>query len=226
MPDCGVLLDYHLDRTEPPRPELLAGAAFAPIDPAFAGAGRAGHDVRNVLVTVGGSVPARELLAGIVPIVATVFPDARLLVAGGVPASAAASAGRLVSLPSPGALVDIVGEVDLAVTAAGFTAYEMACAGVPQVAIAIVENQHRVVGALRARAIAPCIDLTGGDRLADLAGALARLRDPAVRREFVERGRSAFDGAGAERAAIALVERFQAAAVAFAAPQTTRHVGS
>ena len=85
-------------------------------------------------------------------------------------------------MPVPSALVDAVGGIDVAVTAAGLTAYEMACAGIPQLAIAIVANQRRVVSGLRERGLAPCLDLTGGDSLADLPGALERLRDPGLRR--------------------------------------------
>lgn len=225
-PTAGILLDYHLDRTEPPQPRLLAGAAFAPLDPAFTGAGRAADVVRNVLVTVGGSLPARELLAQIVPAVRSVFPDAQVQVAGAPPQGASTSDGRVVGLPSPSALVDVVADVDLAVTAAGFTAYEMACAGIPQVAIAIVENQRRVVSALRASQLAPCLDLSGGDKLADLPATLARLKAPDVRREYAERGRRSFDGAGARRSAIALAERFAEVDGVSPLARTTRDAGS
>lgn len=206
----GILIDYHLDRTEPSDARLLAGPSFAPLDPAYAGAGRAGSEVRRVLVTIGGSLAARELLERLVPIVACTFADAEILVAGGTPPGGGELGPRVVGLPSPSALVDVVPGIDLTVTAAGFTAYEMACAGIPQLAIAIVSNQHRVVRGLRQSALAPCLDLTAGDSLADLPRALGQLRDPALRRELAARGRSAFDGHGALRAASALVQRFGA----------------
>jgi hypothetical protein len=223
----GILLDYHLDRAEAPDARLLAGPSFAPIDPAFAGAGRAGDEIRSVLVTVGGSLPARELLAALTPIVSTAFPDADVVVAGGpLEPTATGSTSRLISLTSPSALVDAVSEIDLTVTGAGFTAYEMACAGIPFVAIAIVENQRRVLRGLRSAGLAPSLDLTCGDSLAELPAVLVRLRDPELRRTLALRGKTTFDGMGARRAAIALVERFGAAGSTRRAARTTSDAGS
>jgi UDP-2,4-diacetamido-2,4,6-trideoxy-beta-L-altropyranose hydrolase len=211
-PGHGILLDYHLDTSEPPDAHLLAGPSFAPLDPSFAGAGRAGREVRRVLVTVGGSRPARELLARIVPVVSSVFPEADMVVAGGAHMKTGGmSAGRVIKLPSPSTLVDAVSDIDVAVTAAGLTAYEMACAGIPQVAIAIFANQRRVVSGLRESGLAPCLDLTGGDSLADLQEALEPLRDAGLRERLAEHGRNAFDGQGARRAARALTELFRTA---------------
>lgn len=216
-PTRGILLDYHLDRTEQPGPRLLAGPSFAPLCPAFAGAGRAGAEVRKVLLTAGGSLPARELLAHAVPCVSAVFPDAEIVVAGSPQLETFGAFARVVELPSPSALVDVVADIDLAVTAAGLTAYEMACAGVPQVAIAIAPNQRRVVSGLRRNGLAPCLDLIGGDSLADLPSALARLTDAGARQRLSERGRSVFDGWGALRAATALTQRLLARGAASAA---------
>lgn len=208
-PSAGILLDYHLYRTEPPGERLLAGPSYAPIDPAFAGAGRAGSEVRTVLVTFGGSLAGGNLLAEVAPIVEAAFPAAEVLVAGGQLAqSDKARASRIRSLTSLSALVDTVHEIDLTVTGAGFTSYEMACAAIPQVAIAFVENQRRVVRGLRASGLAPCLDLLGDDSLAELPAMLERLRDPGERSRLAKRGAIAFDGAGARRAAEALAARF------------------
>ncbi|MEA2313579.1 MAG: hypothetical protein QOI03_271 [Solirubrobacteraceae bacterium] len=204
-PTLGVLIDYHLDRAPAADEHLLAGPSFAPLDPAFAGAGRAGRELRRVLVTLGASRLARELLVQVLPAVCSAFEHAEVLVAGEIPrAEHPDSAPRLVSLHSPSALVDVVGEVDLAITAAGLTAYELACAGLPQLAIGIVENQRRVVRGLRQSALAPCIDLTAGESLTQLPDALHGLRDELLRERLAERGRRTFDGNGARRAAQAL----------------------
>ncbi len=208
----GVLLDYHLDRTEPSDERLLAGPSFAPLDPAFAGAGRPGEEIRRVLVTVGGSLPARALLAQITPIVSSTFPDAEIVLAGGAQSETHGERSpRVIELPSPGTLVDAVPDIDLAVTAGGLTTYELACAGIPQVAIAIVANQRRIVRGLRTNGLAACLDLTSGDSLADLPSTLERLRDAGSRRRLAERGSKVFDGHGARRAAIALTELYNAA---------------
>jgi UDP-2,4-diacetamido-2,4,6-trideoxy-beta-L-altropyranose hydrolase len=210
-PSCGVLLDYHLDRSEPSNVRLLAGPSYAPLDPAFAGAGRAADEIRGVLVTMGGSLPARGLLTRIAQMASSIFPDADIILAGGHQSETIEmDESRVIHLPAPSALVDIVSDVDLAITAAGWTAYELACAGIPQVAIAIVANQHRVVKGLNNGRMALCLDLTSGDSLTDLPVALKQLADPELRRQLAVRGRKTFDGQGARRAARALTKRYRA----------------
>jgi spore coat polysaccharide biosynthesis predicted glycosyltransferase SpsG len=227
FPTRGILLDYHIDRTEPPGPRLLPGPSFAPLDPGFAGAGRASQDVQCLLLTVGGSSLARHLLGELVSIVGATYPDAELLVAGCLPEAVPTSGkGRVIDLPSSVALVDVVSDVDIAITAAGLTAYEMACAGIPQVAIAIVPNQRRVVEGLRKSGLAPCLDLTDGDSMADLPLALEQLRDPGSRQRLAEAGRRVFDGQGARRAACALSELFRAGGAREPAPRAARGPGS
>lgn len=210
-PTCGVLLDYHLDRIEPSNARLLAGPSFAPLDPSIAGAGRAGEEIRKILVTVGGSQAARALLSPIALTVSSAFPDADIVLAGGGQSETNdTNQHRVIHLSSPSALVEVVSEIDLAITAAGLTAYELACAGIPQVAIAIAPNQRRVVNGLNNSGLAPSLDLTSGDSLAQLPAVLERLRDTGLRRELADRGRKMFDGQGAQRAAIALTELYRA----------------
>lgn len=195
--ELGVLIDYHLDRIgERPGPRLLPGPAYAPLDPAFAGAGRAGAEIRAVLITVGGSQPALTHLPGLRAMARDAFPDAQQLV------PRAARDGEMV------ALSEVVPGVDAAVTAAGVTAYELACAGVPYVAVGIAANQRRVLEGLRSAGLAPCVDLDAGESLDAVGMALERLRDPAARRSLSELGRTTFDGHGAERAMSGLLERW------------------
>jgi spore coat polysaccharide biosynthesis predicted glycosyltransferase SpsG len=120
----GVLVDYHLDRLgEQPTVRVLPGPQYAPLDPGFAGAGRAGPDVETVLITVGGSTQALSYLPDLQAIARRSFPEASQLVPRGKG-----------SRRGPVLLSDLVHRVDLAVPAAGLTSYELACAGVPQVA--------------------------------------------------------------------------------------------
>lgn len=223
-PTCGVLLDYHLDRFEPSNSRLLSGPSYAPLDPALAGLGRAGEEVGKILVTVGGSRAARELLAPIASMSSSVFPDADILCAGGAGSCTRGAEscaggtesetnelnkGRVIYLPSPGSLVDVLPEIDLAITTAGLSAYEIACAGIPQLTIAIAANQRRVVRGLNKSDLALCLDLTNGDSLERMPAGLERLRDAGLRRSLAERGRKTFDGRGARRAAIALTECYR-----------------
>ena len=199
---AGVLIDYHLDRLGQPSSEReLVGPGFTPLNPAFAGAGRAGDDVETVLITVGGSEQALSHIGPLTAIVTAAFPDAELLIPRG-------ATGR----DEPVALVDLVGRVDFAVSAAGLTTYELACAGIPQAAVAIVDNQSRVIRALRGAELVPGIDLSAGDRLDDLAAIVTGLRDVGLRRSLSDAGRAVFDGRGAARAAAGLLERWPVAA--------------
>ncbi len=207
---CGVQLDYHLDRIEQSDSRLLAGPSYAPLDPALAGVGRAGKKIGKILVTVGGSSSARELLDPIASMSSSAFPDAVVLCAGRAESETNyPHRDRVIYLPSPSSLVEVLPDIDLAITTAGLSAYELACAGIPQLAIAIAANQRRVVSGLNKSDLALCLDFTSGDSLAQLPVALERLRDAGLRSRLAERGRQTFDGQGARRAAIALTELYR-----------------
>jgi len=169
----AVWIDYHLDRLgQAPAATLLPGPAYAPVEPAFAGAGRALPDPRDALVTVGASAAARAAVPDLVAAVRRSFPGVRVRVADG-----------------SFALVDVAGEVDLAVTGGGMTAYELASAGIPMVIVQLADNQRRVVeGCLREGiAVASVPELVTGPN---------------------RRGMELFDGRGAARAAAALEQRW------------------
>jgi UDP-2,4-diacetamido-2,4,6-trideoxy-beta-L-altropyranose hydrolase len=190
-PDAGVHLDFHADRNdEQPTDRVLPGTRFAPVDPVLAQARRdRSGEVATVLVTLGASEPARALAHDVVREVREAFPAARIVTAGllDVPG--------VEQLPAPSALSDHLAEVDVAVSAAGHTSYELACAGVPTSIFAIAPNQERVAAGARATGYA-------------LVGSPAQLADGAVRARLQEAGPRIVDGRGAERAAAALAERW------------------
>jgi spore coat polysaccharide biosynthesis predicted glycosyltransferase SpsG len=196
--DRGVLIDPHLDRRgEAPTDRLLPGPEYALVDPGFAAARRdRSGPVRTVLVTVGGGSAGGALARDAVAAVRATFPDARILAAGGLDLPGAEP------LPFPGTLLDVIADVDVAVSAAGTTAYELAAAGVPAVIVAVADNQRRVVEGARAAGFA-----LAGD---DLAGAVAQLADPAVRARLQDAGPAIVDGRGAARTAAALAQRWWA----------------
>ncbi|MCW3004135.1 MAG: hypothetical protein JWQ20_3433 [Conexibacter sp.] len=197
-PEHGVLVDPHLDRRgEEPTDRLLPGPRFALVDPGFAAARRdRTGGVQTVLVTVGGGATGRPLAAAAVDAVRTVFPAACVLTAGGV------ALDGTEALPFPGTLLDAIADVDVAVSAAGTTAYELAAAGVPSVVVAVADNQRRVVEGARTAGFA-----LAGD---DLGAAVAQLADPAVRARLQEAGPAVVDGQGAARAAAGLAQRWWA----------------
>ena len=141
-------------------------------------------------MTVGGSAPARRLVPTIVGRHAGV-PGGD----GAVP-DGAADGPRVEPLPSPVALVDVLPGVDLAVSAAGVTAYELACAGVPALVVALVENQQRVARACAEAGVALGLDGLRSDWAEQLEGKLRRLTHPAVRRAMAMPARAPSMGVG------------------------------
>ena len=127
----AVWIDYHLDRIDdPPTATELPGPRFAPVDPRFAGAGRARERIERVLVTVGASEAALALLPELT--------------------GQAAALGEVVVADGTRPLIELVGDVDAAVCGAGMTAYELASAGLPLALVELAANQRRVVdGMLR-----------------------------------------------------------------------------
>ena len=175
-PAGAVTLDYHPDA----RAAELAGPAYAPVAPACIGARRE-RGFERALVTVGGGH------------------------AGGALREAAAAAlwrhGLEVLEPpgSPG-LEEQLHAADVAVSAAGMTAYELSCAGVPAALVPVAANQRRVARALAASGLA----VSGRG-----VGALVeQLADGRVRESLASAGPAAVDGYGAFRVRDALRAAF------------------
>lgn len=206
-PDRGVHVDYHADAPVPSQPghQDLRGPAYTPIDPAFAALRRSrSGPVRRALVTVGGSTAARRIRSPAVTALRATFPAARILVAG---AGAEQWDGQAVtSLPHPSSLLDVVADVDVAVSGAGLTASELAAAGVPTVIVAVAHNQRRVTVGFAVASAALTVDLDAPPPA--LAAAVAGLADPALRVRLSEAGPALVDGRGAQRTVSALTRRW------------------
>jgi UDP-2,4-diacetamido-2,4,6-trideoxy-beta-L-altropyranose hydrolase len=183
---------------------FLGGAAYALIRASFAGARvevlSAGRAPRTVLVSTGatdiGGISARvtaELLArdATVEVVRVVGPDA-----DGVPEN---REPRLQLLVSPASLADALARATLYVGAAGTTAVQAACVGIPAVINDAVANQSAQAGALAA---AGCAVVAGSDELT--SECLRLLDDPSRCDAMAERARALIDGRGALRVADAV----------------------
>ncbi|MHC4251561.1 MAG: UDP-2,4-diacetamido-2,4,6-trideoxy-beta-L-altropyranose hydrolase, partial [Planctomycetota bacterium] len=94
---------------------------------------------------------------------------------------------------------------DVAVSAAGTTAYELAFMGTPMVLMAIAGNQRGVAARFRPRRIALCCDtVEDGPRSDQTATALGELAGSAsMRRSMSESGRGLVDGNGGRRVVLA-----------------------
>jgi spore coat polysaccharide biosynthesis predicted glycosyltransferase SpsG len=133
------------------------------------------------------------------------FPDARILTTARTPIAGS----NIQQLPFPSLLSEVLDTVDVAVSAAGLSAYELACAGVPALLLPIAANQRRVAQACAAAGMAYVVDPQTADPLSGMREALDALRDPAARSAISKRGTRLFDGQGAARTARSLRERWK-----------------
>lgn len=207
-PEAGIHVDYHLDRdASESGPRALAGPTYAPVSAGFAGRGGSCRgEVRSVLLTLGGSALVRGLARPVFEAVTEAFPDAQITVAAGLPVP---DGDRVVRLDPLARLVDHVASVDLAITGAGMTTLELACAGVPFLALVLVDNQARMVAGLRRHGLGRIADVRDGVDEQGLAETLRGLADADVRRELALTGTRLIDGRGAVRIAAGLLERWR-----------------
>lgn len=210
---ADVVVDSTLGAEDVPRPDdgsgtVLRGIRYAPMRDAVlvARARRAGRGVRrpggdgpHCLVVAGGTdaVGAAAVLAAVcrradaVGGLTVVAPRERWT-------DVRAAAGTDVELrePFPG-LLDLAADVDVVLSAAGTTAWELACVGVPTVLVAVVDNQRPGYEAAVARGLAHGLG-TLEDIRGDLGAAALRLDALLGDLEDGEDG-GEIDGRGASR---------------------------
>jgi len=184
--------------------ELLLGPAFVllrreflPHEPPEP---RPADAPRRVLVTLGGSDQAGLLDATCRAIAQITGPALEVRVVGGEPGCSTIGAHSLTQLGPTDQMPAQMAWADVAVAAAGGTAWELAHLGVPQVALVVAGNQRPNAAALQAAGLidAPLDAATAA--APHIAGALQRLLDdPALRRRRSELGRRFVDGRGAQR---------------------------
>jgi UDP-2,4-diacetamido-2,4,6-trideoxy-beta-L-altropyranose hydrolase len=219
--DCDWVLNQNLSATaalyrgRARGAQLLLGPRYALLDEPFARQQPATETppvARRVLVTFGGADPpnatrkviealARDECSGL---------EAVVILGGGNPHRA--SLARFVSnLPERVSLrIELVtdtremsqhmAEADIAVSAGGVTALELACLGVPTLLIVIADNQRAPAKAAAECGFAQLLGRIDQLDAASIAEALAQLCGDAVRRDAMSRrGRETVDGRGAER---------------------------
>lgn len=198
------------DRPDDGTGTVLRGIGYAPMRPQVLAAREArattpvlGSEAR-VLIVMGGTDPtgAAGTLAAVceaadgIRRVSVISPERNW------PAvRAAVGDGVELIAPSP-AFLDLVSSVDLVISAAGTTAWELACIGVPSMLVAVVENQRAGYEAAMAEGIARGLGTLEEVR-ADPAAATSRvesaLADLRAGRSWASVGRTAVDGLGAHR---------------------------
>lgn len=197
----------------------LVGPRYALVDPLVVEA-RArrleSSPGRRVLVALGGG--RRQAVAeAMVEAIARRCPSAEIHVAGGFAGLAVDAGGANVTcLPPLPTLAWELATADVAVVAAGVTAYETAAIGVPTVAGALVPSQRPTLSAFSERGAVADGGDWWGDGLDDQAAATATavaglMDDPRHAALLARRGRALVDGLGVARVAGAIAEWAEAA---------------
>jgi spore coat polysaccharide biosynthesis predicted glycosyltransferase SpsG/RimJ/RimL family protein N-acetyltransferase len=186
VPRVAAVLDYHLDAA----PGVLKGPDYAPVSPRYAAARRP-RGFERALLSLGGSRAGGRLLEGA--------------------AAALEDLGLEVSVVGAAeSLEELAGRADVAVSGAGLTAYELACAGVPSLLLAIADSQRRVASAFEKRSIALALDAGEQPASPRLRVAVGALAGEALRAGLAAAGPAAVDGYGAFRVRDALLAAFGA----------------
>ena len=162
---------------------------------------------RTVLMTLGGSDPdntSTRLLASVAGVSGPL--EIQVLVGGANPYRAALEQAAAASPHTVTLVVDAhdmaarMAWADLALAAAGGTAWELARVGTPQLSVAIADNQRPAAAALAAQGVAVGLGWHADLTEAAVADAVTRLvDDAAARADLADRGRTLIDGLGAVR---------------------------
>ncbi len=221
-----LLLDQNLGRRSadydphlPPGAERLIGPRHALLRPAFADARPAalaaraarGHSLARVLVTMGGVDPPDATGAALAALAAHLGLQVTVVMGAHAPALPTIRA-RAAALPSPATvLVDtpdmaaLMAEADLAIGAAGGTAWERCALGLPSLIAVLADNQAPAAAALHAAGAALSLGRPEDPAFAArLAQALMRATNPATLAALSRAAAAVTDGRGAARVAAAL----------------------
>ncbi|MDB5438501.1 MAG: flmD [Caulobacteraceae bacterium] len=201
-----------------PGARILAGPSFALLRPEFAASrpaalARRGGELSRLLVSLGltdvGAVTGRAVAA-----LRDLAGGPRLDVVVGSGAPSRSGLERLARLENrvelhidAADMAGLIARADLAVGAGGSSVWERMCLGLPGVTLVLADNQAEQAFALEAAGLTLAIDARQPGFEPALIGAFGQLiDDAALRRRFSEAGAALCDGAGAQRAAQAVLE--------------------
>ncbi len=217
---CDLILDSAYGRTVSDYSRLssdfeaLLGPRCALLREGFAAPRREPRAVVERVFVCFGLSDVGEIAARAVELLMPLAPDAAFDVAL---ASDAPSVDRLHARADPRLTVYLDADVvplmrvaDLGVGAGGGMVWERRAAGLPQLVVALADNQRPMAGQLAADGVIAAVDLADPEFEARFTAAFTRLLDPAMRRAQRDRPGAECDGRGAERAARALIERVRA----------------
>lgn len=225
LDDCGhagrysadLVLNHNLHAAESlyrdraPDTELLLGPRYALLRREFLSwrewTREIREDVRQVLVTLGGSDPDNmtEQVIRALSLVDMNGMKATVLIGASNPRhsdlrKAAAGLAGVFLVENALNMAELIAEADVAVSGAGSTCWELCFLGLPSLLIDLAENQRPVSRELERLGVA--VDLGGSEEVSPekIADELSRLmRSPGRRAAMSACGRGLIDGAGAAR---------------------------
>ncbi len=203
-----------------PRSRLLAGPRYTLIREEFQRARRnvaaapAGASRRaRILVTLGGADPQGATPSVVAALASIRGPILEVAVVVGptnpcrsrIEDAARSSGPAITVLPPQGDMAAVMAGADLAISASGGTALELAYLGVPSILLVAAENQRPVAAHLAQEGAALLLgDVEALEAAALRAAVDSLLADPERRARMSERGRGVIDGRGAERVVAAI----------------------
>ncbi|MFN4090758.1 MAG: UDP-2,4-diacetamido-2,4,6-trideoxy-beta-L-altropyranose hydrolase, partial [Alphaproteobacteria bacterium] len=222
--DCDILLDATPGRVPsdyagllPPDCRAMLGPAFAPLHADFRRLrgptlARRSTEVRRVLVAVGGA-DGTAATASAARAAASALPDAAIDVVAGGGAPSLAGIRDAVATIGPRCrlhvdtprMAELIAAADLAVGAAGVSAWERCALGLPALVFSAAANQKANAAALAATGAAEVLGTPEAWNADGLAARIAALAGDATRLRSMSAAAAVLtDGAGALRAALAL----------------------
>ena len=221
--DCDILVDAAAGNAQayaekvPATARVLAGPAFAPIRQSFftqrdsALARRDGRPVKEILVSCGATDPDNvtaavlDALDGIASeISTTVILSSRAPHIDKVRERLRGNARLLLDVQN---MAELMTNADLAIGAAGSTAYERAVLGLPSIQVTVAENQReiaRLMADAGAAMDAGSVNEGLSQRLRAITAGL--LKDGAKRRSMSVAASALIDGRGAAKIALAMLD--------------------
>lgn len=228
--DCDLLLDQNLGRQDsdyagltPAHCERLTGPAYALLRPEFAAlrdvslARRQAPALRHILVSMGGMDQPNATGAVLQALQTTPLPsDCRLTVVMGAGAPWLEQVRELAArlgIPARVAvnvndMARLMADCDVAIGAAGGTAWERCCLGVPTAVAVLADNQRAIAESLAAAGVGVLLGT-----VAEIAGrlpvALSLLGDPGKLADMSARAGRLTDGQGSLRVLEKMVGRHE-----------------
>ena len=208
--------DQYINRK--PSTQLLLGLEYALLRREFTNWRQWKRDTpaiaRNVLVVMGGTDP-ENVTQHVLDSLARELDFEIQVVAGGsnphlaeLRESVSKSGAKVRLVENTGNMAELMAWADIAVSAAGTTAWEMCFMGLPALLVVLADNQEPIARALDDAGAALRIGQAATLRAKDIRGQLCRISaSHEIMQKMSTRGRALIDGRGAERVVAPMLGR-------------------